>query len=58
MVPMLSRAWSCATLMTSCDQARQHYERQAVESLSEEEMKRQLAVPCLQTSNGSVEHRM
>ena len=53
MVPLLSRSWSCSTLMASCDQARQHYQRQAVESLSEEEMKKQLEVPRLQTSNGA-----
>lgn len=46
MVPLLSKAWSCSTLMAANQNVQQHYEQLVSEQLSEAEMLKQLADPC------------
>lgn len=47
MVPLLSQSWSCSSLMGANDLVQSHYSQLRSESLSEEEMVRQLKVTCL-----------
>ena len=51
MVPLLSQAWSCSSLMEANSSVQQHYKQLQSESLNEEEMKKQLEDPHLELIN-------
>ena len=48
MNPSMSRAWSGSSLLEAAGAVQTHYDKLLSSSLSEEEMKEQLRVPCLQ----------
>lgn len=47
MVPVVSKTWSCSTLMAATGQVQQHYEHLKGATLSEEAMRTELAEPQL-----------